>query len=47
MIVGGIAGVAASKDDSALSPGMNHDFSALKPLAQFPKEEPEDLSALK
>jgi len=46
-IVGGIAGGAASKEDKAIYPSMNHDFSALKPLAQFPKKEPAYLSAVK
>jgi hypothetical protein len=47
LIVGTIAGAAASKADKAINPLMNHDFSALKPLAQFPEQEPEYLSAVK
>jgi hypothetical protein len=47
MIIGGIVGAAASKADKAIDPAMNHDFSALKPLAQFPEKEPEYLSAVK
>ena len=42
-----IAGAAASKTDKAIDPAMNHDFSALKPYAQFPVKEPEYLSAIK
>jgi hypothetical protein len=46
-IVGGIVGDAASKVDIAIYQPMNHDLSALKPLARFPKKEPEYLSAVK
>jgi hypothetical protein len=45
--VGAVAGAAASKSDNAIDPAMNHDFSALKPLAQFPEKEPPYLSAAK
>jgi hypothetical protein len=44
--VGGIVGTA-SKADKSIYPSMNHDFSALKPYAQFPEKEPEYLSAIK
>jgi hypothetical protein len=47
MIMGGIVGAAVSKADKVIDPAMNQDFSALKPLAQFPEEEPEYLSAIK
>jgi hypothetical protein len=46
-LVGGIIGVAASTEDKAIYPNMNHGFSELKPLAKFPDKEPEYLNAVK
>lgn len=49
-VAGSIVGVlasAASNKDKAIYPAINHDFSALKPFAQFPEQEPEELSAIK
>ncbi len=47
LLVGSLAGAAASSADKAGASQVNHDFSALKPFAQFPKEEPGYLNAVK
>lgn len=50
-IVGGIveevADIVTAKSDKAIHPAMNHDFSALTPLAQFPEQELERLTVIK
>ncbi len=47
MVLGGLAEFAASEEDRTIYSRRNHDFSALKPFAQFPEQEPEYLTAVK
>lgn len=46
MALGSLVEFAASRRDRIIYPRNDHDFSALKPFAQFPEQEPDYLNVI-
>ena len=47
LVVGTVVGVASSSRDKIVEPLLDQDFSSLRPVARFSKEEPELLKKIK